>query len=220
MRSFLTAIVVLASCSAAVAGPLARCIKAVSSANGNFLVITEPSQELQVTPEISGAKRFKKSSNERVTLRVVEKGRFDTDTSHRVILPNTYWVGSVRSWSVQLKRGDEHMSSCPISLLSDDGEFLILLGEHFSEYVPDSVLRIYRRPQSVEQQGILVKDIGLKELWPADRVRGFSQVVSDGSDHWYNDGTFDFSKDSCVLTYKTPWGKTVPIRLSDCSVSP
>jgi hypothetical protein len=52
-----------------------------------------------------------------------------------------------------------------IPIISDDGEFLILL--QTSDF--DWAMRVYRRRQG--HKGILVKDIPLKDIWPENKWR-------------------------------------------------
>jgi hypothetical protein len=152
---------------------------------------------------------------DRVTLQVVPKETFANDTNHKVASPNTYWNGSDwRGWSVQLTKGDAFMSSCPVSLITDDGEFLILL----DRFGLNSAIRIYRRAEQ-GHKGVPVRDIALKEIWPAEKLQeqGF---ITDETTDWFAGSTFDFSTDSRTLIHKSRWGNIVRIYLMDGSVSP
>ena len=185
----------------AVAGPLAPCIRAVGSASGSFLVITD-AEFPHALP----------ATADRVTLQVVPKETFVNDANHKVASPNTYWNGyDWRGWSVLLTKGDTFMSSCPVSLITDDGEFLVLLG-----WGLNSAMRIYRRPDQ-GRNGVPVRDIALKEIWPPEKL----QVgATDETRDWFAGSTFDFSSNSRILIDKTRWGNTVRIHLTDGSVSP
>ena len=66
--------------------------------------------------------------------------------------------------------------------------------------------------------GVFIKDITLKEIWPADKVSDV-QVVTDETPQWFAGGTFEFSPDCRLLIHKTRWGSTVRINLPDGSVS-
>jgi hypothetical protein len=194
---------ILMCASAGMAGPLAPCIRAVGSPSGDFLVITD-AEFSHPLPAMA----------ERVTLRVIGKETFVNDPNYKVVSPNTYW--SSDGWSVVLRKGDSYMSSCPMSLISDNGVFLILL----QGYGFDSALRIYRRPEQ-GHNGVLVRDIALSEIWPEHEWRNQPATVMDGnSPQWFAGGTFEFSSDSRVLIHKTRWGNVVHLHLSDGVVSP
>jgi hypothetical protein len=178
MRRLFGTVAVLVCASAAIAGPLQPCFRAVSSASGSFLVITD-AEYPHALPAMA----------ERVTLQVVQ------GTTHKVFSSNKYW-GDFSGWSVRLTKGE----SCPLSLISDDGNFLILLRTF------DSALRIYRRPED-GQNGVLVRDIALKEIWPEHKWQEWrDMVMTDDSPLWFKGGTFEFSSDSRVLIHKTRWG--------------
>lgn len=206
MRQFLVVTAALLCAAPAIAGPLAPCIRAASSASGGFLVITDA--EFPLTSPASA---------ERVTLHVVPIETFDRDTNHKVDSPNKYWIfGGWNGWSVQIEKSDNFMSSCPIPILSDDGEYLILL-EGMSI---DWAMRIYRRAGEA-YKGILVKDITLKDIWPENKWQDWRNAgLTDESPEWFAGGSFAFSADSHTLIHKTRWGNTVRIGLADGSVSP
>jgi hypothetical protein len=206
MRRFLGVIAVLLCAVPAIAGQPALCIRAASSASGSFLVITDAEFSHPLP-----------ASAQRVTLHVLPKETFDRDTIHKVTSPNEYWSGGWNAWSIQIEKRDKFMSPCPISIISDDGEYLILLGESPS---PDWAIRIYRRTGQ-EYKGILVKDIALKDLWPENRWQEWRNAGwTDETPDWFAGGSFAFSSDSHTLIYKSRWGNTVDIGLADGSVSP
>ena len=204
MRRFLGAMAVLLCSAPAIAGPLAPCIRAASSASGSFLVITDAEFSHPLP-----------ASAERVTLRVIPKETFDRDMIHKVASPNEYWIsGGWNGWSVQIEKGDNFMSSCPIPIISDDGEYLILLGSF------DWAMRIYRRAGQ-GYNGILVKDITLKDIWPENKWQEWRNAGwTDETPEWFAGSSFVFSSDSHALMHKTRWGNTVRIGLADGSVSP
>jgi hypothetical protein len=109
------------------------------------------------------------------------------------------------------------MLSCPVSLITDDGEFLILLPDVWGI---NSAIRIYRRPGQ-GHNGVPVRDIALKEIWPPEKLqeRSFMSITDETPDRFAG-STFDFSSDSRILIHKTRWGNTVRIHLTDGSVSP
>jgi hypothetical protein len=107
-----------------------------------------------------------------------------------------------------------------LSLITDDGEFLVVVGGCF-----DYCLRIYERRDHLgdpvrqgPDRGVFVKNISLSGLWPADRVAA-NQAMDDESPQWFAGGTFEFSEDCRELIHKTRWGNVVRIRLADGSIS-
>ncbi|MGB2605188.1 MAG: hypothetical protein WBC78_16440 [Candidatus Sulfotelmatobacter sp.] len=204
-------VLILASALPALAGPLPPCVKAVSSPNGNFLVISDA----QLEPEQGNIARVRQ-----VSLRVFPKENF-INAKDRVIAPVTYWANWVQ-WSVVLDSTNSRpVPGCPLSLITDDGEFLVVLNVHAT----DSAFRIYRRRDHLgdpvrdgPDHGVFIKDITLREIWPADKLAGV-QILTDETPQWFAGGTFEFSADSRLLTHKTRWGSTVRINLEDGSVS-
>jgi hypothetical protein len=180
--------------SAGFAGPLQPCIRAVSSASGSFLVITD-AEYPHALPAMA----------ERVTLQVVH------GTTHELFSSNKFWTDDLSGWSVRVTKNDGLRSSCPLSLISDDGKFLILLQVDTF----DSALRIYRRPEE-GNDGVLVRNIALKEIWPEHKWQEWrAMVMTDDSSQWFAGGSFEFSPDSRVLIHKSRWGDIVRIHLID-----
>ena len=202
---------ILACALPALAGPLPPCVKAVSSNNGSFLVISD----VQLEPEHGNGARV-----QQVSLQVFPKENF-INAKDKVTSPASYWTNWLQ-WSVVL---DSHnmqpVPGCPLSLVTDDGEFLIVL----NEYATDSALRIYRRRDHLgdpvregRDHGVFIKDIALREIWPADKLPNV-QIETDETPQWFAGGTFEFSPDCRLLIHKTRWGNTVRINLQDGSVS-
>jgi hypothetical protein len=122
-------------------------------------------------------------------------------------------------WSVVIDSHNSHpIPPCPVSLITDDGEFLIVVNEFNGTFATESALQIYRRR---DHQGVFIKDITLREIWPADKFpeSPIVQVDTDSTPRWFAGGTFKFSSDCRLLIYKTRWGNTVRINLQDGSVS-
>lgn len=191
------------------AGALPPCVKAVSSSNGNFIVIND----VQYVPGNGNTRTV-----ERASLEVFPKETF-INTKDRVTASATYWTDWAR-WSVVLDSSNSRpVPGCPLSLITDDGEFLIVLNAH----PVDSALRIYRRRDHMgdpvregPDHGVFIRDITLRDLWPPDRPIKL-QVTTDESPLWFAGGTFEFSSDSRELIHKTRWGNVVRIRLQDGS---
>jgi hypothetical protein len=192
-------------------GALAPCIKATSSANGNFLVISD----FEWQPVAHSIARQAKQ----VTLQVIPKEKFINEKD-RLDSQGTFWDDWTQ-WSVDLDKQSSPFSlGCPLSLITDDGEFLVVVGGCF-----DYCLRIYERRDHLgdpvrqgPDRGVFVKNISLSGLWPADRVAA-NQAMDDESPQWFAGGTFEFSEDCRELIHKTRWGNVVRIRLADGSIS-
>jgi hypothetical protein len=206
---------ILACARPALAGPLPPCVKAVSSNNGNFLVISN----VQLEPELGNRARV-----QQVSLQVFPKENF-INAKDRLTSPATYWTNWVQ-WSIALNSSNAHpVPACPLSLISDDGEFLIVLNMDVAGSAGGSALRIYRRRDHLgdpiregPDHGVFIKEITLREIWPADKFPNV-EIVTDETPQWFAGGTFEFSRNCRVLVHKTRWGNTVPINLEDGSVS-
>jgi hypothetical protein len=181
----------------------------MSSKNGNFLVLADP--------YVPG--------RERVSLQVLSKGNF-INAYQRLAGPATYWGGE--AWGVVLDADFMHNSQgqCPLPLITDDGEFLILvhIGPTFSGGA--AVLQIYRRRDHLgdpiregPDHGVFIKEIALKEIWTPDKVAANPEIWTDHTPEWFAGGTFEFSSDDRQLIHKTRWGNTVRINLADGSLS-
>ena len=121
----------LACGSSAIAGAIFPCPLATSSKNGNFLVLAD---------------RFV-TGQQSVSLLVVRRERFINEYQ-RIVAPTTFWSGEPGWWNVVLDADgiDKALSSCPLPLITDDGEFLILVHVNPGYSGDTPVLRIYRRP--------------------------------------------------------------------------
>jgi hypothetical protein len=209
---------ILACAPRAIAGPLAPCVKAVSSSNGNFLVITEI--QLEPGKEIAAGQPM---PIQQVSLRVFPRERFINEKD-RLVATATFWTNFTwEQWSVVFDlRKTPHISSCPLSLITDDGEFIVIFSGGFQ-----GSLRIYRRRDhrgspagEGPDHGVFIRDVPLKELWPPDRLAALHfSTQTDHSPQWFAGGTFEFSKDCQQLIHKTRWGNTVHIHLADGVVS-
>ena len=137
------------------------------------------------------------------------------------------------------KANQAFTSFCPIPLVTDDSEFLILLATAPAMSGDLGVLRIYRRDRTGHEgrgHGLLIREIPLKEfwnplrlLWPPDAPDPLrlawppdppEERVSDGPPQWwYAGGTFSFSLDNRNLIHKTQRGNTIRISLENGFVS-
>jgi hypothetical protein len=124
-------------------------------------------------------------------------------------------------WSVVLDKEP----NCPVPLVTDDGEFVILL-QLGGAGGGTTALRIYRRRDHQSSaigdwpdHGVFIKDVALGKLWTSDQLAEVGELWSDGSPQWFAGGTFKFSSDRQLLIHKTRWHNTVRIKLGDGSVS-
>ena len=119
-----------------IAGALAPCVKASSSANGDYLVI----RDFQFEPgskEDSG----QPFHPQRISLQVYPRERF-INQKDRLTSDSTFWTDLTLEWSVIIDlRKEPSISACPNYLITNDGEFLVIFGSG----IIDGALRIYRR---------------------------------------------------------------------------
>jgi hypothetical protein len=114
----------------------------------------------------------------------------------------------------------------PLPLITDDGEFLILLHAGPTLSAERTVLEIYRRRdhpgdpiREGPDHGVFIKAIPLSEIWKPDVLAANVGAWDDETPQWFAGGTFEFSSDDRQLIHKTRWGNTVRISLTDGSVS-
>jgi hypothetical protein len=198
----------------ALAGPPAICMKAASSGNGSYLVIAQTEFE-QAASEVAKTPR-------QVTLEILP-AEGTIQVKDMVSAPGMRW-SNWPQWSVILNSHSMHpLSPCPLALITDNGEFLVLVGK-----VTDTwALRVYRRrdhpgesAKKGEDHGVFIKAISLKELWPREKIDEWEHAVhSDESPEWFAQGSFSFSPESRQLIYKTQWGTAAHIYLPTGVVS-
>lgn len=204
-------LLVIFSATLVLASPLPPCVKVTTSRTGSFLVLSE----FQLEAEEGGVHRIN-----RVTLNVLPKEDFINEKD-RITGPGTYWTDWTQ-WSVVLDPRSLFVG-CPLSLITDDGEFLVVIGAHDA---PTFALRLYRRREHTGQltvaegpdYGVLVRNISLSEIWPADKLRE-AAITTDATPQWFSGGTFEFSPDNRALIHKTRWGNIVSVNLQNGSVS-
>jgi hypothetical protein len=130
------ALTVLASSSkVTLAGPLQPCIAATLSANGSILVLNQNTFD---DPKNTYGQR-PRSSSFLVLRRHVEK-----NYGVRLDGPNAYWGDPLWNLIVSNTNGPPFVA-CPYTLVTDDGEYLILVGDLFEPVA----LSIYRRRGAV-----------------------------------------------------------------------
>jgi hypothetical protein len=129
--------------------------------------------------------------------------------------PDVHFANPI--WSVVLTNSD---LACPYTLVTDDGEYLILVGGAFAFR---DVLSIYRRRDHPGRpiggpgpdHGVLVRQIPLSDLWSPEQI---PESMTDHTPTWFANGTFAFSADNRTLIHKTRWGRTLQISLETGAV--
>jgi len=194
---------VAATASRAHASAPPPCITATLSANNRILVVNDLTYD---DPDATHARR-PRTSTFRVIPRYIERNE-----GQRLNGPNTPWSGSL--WSVVFTSGGRTpLILCSYTLVTDDGEFLVLISDGF-----EPALSIYRRRDHPglplggpgPDHGVLIRQIPLHDLWPPEHI---PVMITDHTPLWFASGTFAFSLDNRTLIYKTRWGKTLEISL-------
>jgi hypothetical protein len=196
---------------AAHAGPAMPCIRATLSANRNILVVNELTFD---DPNETHARRIRGA-----TFSVISRYT-EINQGMRLNGPDSYWATPM--WSVVFRNGDRGpVVGCPYTLVTDDGEFLVLAGNGF---FGSDALSIYRRQNHPGQpivvngpdRGALVRQVPLSELWPAEHI---PHSITDHTPQWFAEGSFAFSADNRTLIHKTQWGQTFLIDLATGKVT-
>jgi hypothetical protein len=206
------------------AGQPPPCVKAASSENANSLVISDVQLELP-EGEMGIAKIIQFSFD------VFPREKF-SNAKDRTTVPATFWAGSGAQWRIVLASGDKEnwafVRSCPLPLVTDDGEFLILLAAVPAMSDDWGVMRIYRWDRTSSEipgHARLIREIPLREIWPPLRLTWppgapeNPRQATDETPQWYAGGTFAFSLDNRNLVHKTQWGNTIKINLENGPVS-
>lgn len=132
----------------------------------------------------------------------------------KMTAPAAYWTDWAQ-WGVALDSRtatDQAFTLfCPLPLITDDGEFLVLLAAMPALSADFEIMRIYQRNRTsreIPSHGRLIKEILLKEIWNPLRLRSLNGF-DDASPTWYAGGTFVFTSDDRELIHTTRWGNTV-----------
>jgi hypothetical protein len=184
------------SCSLS-GGPLFPCVKAVSSKNGNFLVIVGDH-----------------------SLDIVRREEF-INAHQRISAPAMFWNHQA-VWSVPFTSAQIHNEpECPLPLITDDGEFVILVSTGMVLGKSAPVLTIFRRRdhrgdpiREGPDHGVFIKSIRIDEIWPPDKVAEHTGASDDETPEWFAGGKFDFSPNLRELIHTTKSGDTVRIDLA------
>jgi hypothetical protein len=203
----LSAAVVLTCAPFSIAGPSFPCPTAVNSVHGNAIAIARKTIEWH-----GGVGKLLSAQ-----FTVMMKTDFVND-SQKISAPVSYWGDWPWAVVLDVNQANVVFTSCAVPLVTDDGQFLILLA---TGAVFDSALRVYRkgdysseRMQDGTVKGVLVRDIKLEELWPATKIDR-SRPWMDNTPEWFAGGSFDFAPGNAQLIHETRWGSTVRINLPD-----
>jgi hypothetical protein len=199
----------------AFAGALFPCPSAVSSSSGSFLVLSD----IQLKKLQGNSVRV-----EQVTLQVLQRETF-VNERQRVNANAMFW--DFPRWSVVLDSMPmNNEPECAMELISDDGEFLILLHIGPVLSADDAVMQIYRWDQHYDpakgrtgDRGVLIKNIRLKEVWSPIEIANNTGMWTDESPEWFDGVKFEFSADNRQLTLKSRSDRSLRIKLEDGSVS-
>lgn len=202
----------------AAASPLFPCPSVASSEKGNFLAVIEYQYEppdSEIVRKIMSAQSGPPQTIQvirQTTIQVYSRETF-INAKDRMTSPVRFWGGWNR-WNVVLDAHNDRdryfTGFCPLPLISDDGEFLVVLNAR-PVFDSEPALRIYRK--ILLGQGVRVREIPLKEIWPADKLG--NHVWLDSTPAWFAGGTFEFSQDSKELIHTTRFGNTVRIGMAD-----
>ncbi len=226
--SFSRVLLILSFSLPALAGSLPPCIKAASSKSGNFLVV----MNMVLDPPQSGVatRRIRQFSFE-----VFPKESF-INPKDRLTAPARFFTDWAQ-WGVVLDPANNpdraFTEHCPLPLVTDDGEFLILITQIPAYSLDEVVSRIYRRDRLSEEipgHSRLIREIPLKEFYirlgapfynPLEipfHIQLETPCCTDESPQWFAGGSFTLSSDDRQLIYKGQHGDAVCITLSDGSV--
>jgi len=190
-----------------VASALPPNVRASSSTNSRFLVLTEREYD---NPDPHAMRRIV-----RTTYQVMESETF-INGKDRLTTPASFWSESALSWQVSPEGNDGIRVFWP--LISNDGQSLVLVG--LTAAVPGgAVLKIYRKKIF---EGSLVRSLQITDLWTAKEVDPDGKgifTVTDATPNWFAGGFLAFSPDNQILIYRTQWNDRVSIRLADGAIS-
>jgi hypothetical protein len=187
------------------AGPLLPCLTATLSAQGHILVLNDLTYD---DPDETHGRRPVTS-----TFRVLRR-YVDLNEGLRLNGPSSYWADAL--WKVVLTNDRRSpFSACSYTLVTEDGEYLILVGGE----IGGQALTIYRRRDHPGQpfggpgpdHGVLIKQISWSQLFPSETA---PVMFTDETPQWYAGGHFVFSPDNQKLIYTTPNGKILHVSLS------
>ena len=180
------------------------CLTATQSANGKVLVTDTLGFD---DPDETHPRKIVSSVYQ------VYRRYSDLNEGLRLNGPDAYWADPL--WKVEFKQGGRSFPvACSYVLVPDDGEYLVFVGLMFGL----RALTIYHHRAYdpslgplVSQQGELVREINLEELWPSDPPTG---IITDHTPQWFAGANFTFSPDQKKLNYQDKSGRKIEIDLA------
>jgi hypothetical protein len=178
----------------------------------------------EVRSKPDGEDRAHPAQLQRFSLSVLPKEKF-INATQELTAGASYWTDRT-DWTLLLDPSQIHNEpGCPLPLITDDGEFFILVqtGPVFGD--AKAVLRIYRRRdhpgdpmREGPDHGVFIKDVAITDLWPKERIDAIPVMWTDHTPEWFVGGSFEFSADCREMIVKTRWGEHVNIWLEDGSL--
>ena len=194
----LLAVISLMPSATVFAGPGSRSPIAALSENGQVLATCE------MTFDGSDETQPRKvtSSTFSVNIQPIR----EVNAGLRVNGPNTYWDYQplLTTWRVHLPSAQfPAIVGCPYMLVTNDGEYLLLL----QSYAVQKAILLFRRRDHPGQPsdgsynvGVLIREIPVDEVDPLPSS-ALGRMMTDHSPQWYSKGIFSFSKDNRTLSY-------------------
>jgi hypothetical protein len=187
-----------------------ECVKVARSEHGRSVVVSDTQWE-----SVNNSTDVIKPT--RVTFRIF--GELGNYSVGKLNAPMTFWRDSPM-WTVTLD-GDRD-EDCPIPLLSDGAEYLVLLSQTGFLLTPQRiVMRIYKKPswtapEGEQGRGVPVKELTLKDLLPGRQIS--QNVGGERTPEWFEEGAFNWGRDNHSLLFKSGSGDSVSIDLLTGSV--
>ncbi len=184
------------------------CVKVARSEHGKVVAVADTHWEpVKNSPAVKATK---------VTFQIFREAEFSG--IGKLNAPITFWEDPP-SWTVTLD-GDR-AEGCLIPLVSEVGQYLVLLSEAGSLTSQKIVMRLYKGPSRTAPEdqwgrGVFIKDLSLKDISPGWQTPPgpVTHTVQ-----WFAGGTFNWGRDNQSLLFKSGWGDSVSIDLETGSVT-
>jgi hypothetical protein len=186
------------------------CVKVASSEHGRSVAVAD-THWVSVKNQLGAVKATE------VTFQIFPEAEFYG--VGKLNAPVTLWQ-DMPSWTVTLV--GEHAKGCLIPLVSDIGEYLILLSQPGGLTPQEVVMRLYKAPsrtapEAEQKRGVFVKELTLQDVSPGRQVA--PALVGDGTPQWFAGGVFNWGRDNQSLLFKSGLGDSVSINLLRGSVT-
>lgn len=185
------------------------CVKVAKSEHGDSVAVADAHWE--PVKNVSGAVKATQ-----VTFQIFSEAKFYG--VGKLNAPVTLWE-DVPRWTITLE-GD-HAEGCLIPLVSDVGDYLVLLSQPGGLTSQEIVMRLYKAPsrtapQGEQKRGVLVKELTLKDVSPGRQIP--PAIVGNETSQWFAGGVFNWGRDNQSLLFKSGSGDSVSIDLLTGSV--